>query len=104
MAAVCVCVCVCVCACVCVRVCVCVCRKGLDALVANHFPLKSSEYSPGSTAYHEYITAVEKVCAQVCMCGDTCMLFECVCVCVCVCVCSYLIYWSSQAVLYYYGY
>ena len=36
-------------------------RKSLEQLVADQFPLKSTEYSPGTPAYNEYITVIEKV-------------------------------------------
>ena len=39
----------------------CLCRATLDMVVANHFPLKSTEFSRGSPKYNDYIMALNKV-------------------------------------------
>ena len=34
----------------------------LDRMVADNFPMKSSEFKIGTPKYNEYITALQKVC------------------------------------------
>ena len=37
-------------------------RGCLDKLIAQQFPLKSTEFVPGSPQYNEYISVIDKVC------------------------------------------
>lgn len=36
-------------------------RASLDKLIAQQFPLKSTEFVPGSPQYNEYISVIDKV-------------------------------------------
>ena len=41
--------------------CIHLCRASINKLIAQQFPLKSTEFIPGSPQYNEYISVIDKV-------------------------------------------
>ncbi|XP_072167838.1 DNA-dependent protein kinase catalytic subunit-like [Diadema setosum] len=49
-------------------------KEALDTLAATHFPLHSSEFSPGSPKYNDYIMALNKILTSLVLTGSLMLL------------------------------